>query len=146
MMGGGTWVERELGGGSAFHFTARFDRYHEPVTQAAPLDLENMKDLPVLVVDDNATNRRILEEVLTNWRMKPTVVDRARAALSALERARDASAPFALVLTDGRMPEMDGFELAEQIRQHPELARATIMMLSSDGQRGDAARCRELGV
>ena len=100
----------------------------------------------MLVVDDNATNRRILEEVLTNWHMKPTVVDGARAALAAMEQAREAGEPFALVLTDGMMPEMDGFELAEQIRQHPELAGATIMMLSSAGHPSDRARCRELGV
>src|SRR4029453_3400990 len=80
-----------------------------------------VKDLPVLVVDDNATNRRILQEMLTNWHMKPTVVDGARAALAAMERARADGEPFALVLTDGMMPEMDGFELAGRIRQRSTL-------------------------
>ena len=74
-------------------------------------------------MDDNATNRRILEEMLTNWGMKPTVVDGGAAALAALERARGAGTPFALVLLDAMMPEMDGFALAEQIRQRPGAGR-----------------------
>jgi len=78
--------------------------------------------------------------------MKPTVVAGARAALAAMKRAWEAGEPFALVLTDGMMPEMDGFDLAEQIRQRPELAGATIMMLSSAGHSSDRTRCRELGV
>jgi CheY-like chemotaxis protein len=100
----------------------------------------------VLVVDDNATNRRILEEMLTNWGMKPIIVDSGWAALAEMERAAGAGRPIPLALLDAMMPEMDGFDLAEQIKQRPELAQATIMMLSSAGQRGDAARCRELGI
>ena len=102
--------------------------------------------LPVLVVDDNATNRRILQEMLTNWGMRPTVVEGGREALAALEQARTAGSPFALVLLDAMMPEMDGFTLAERIKQDPELVGATLMMLSSANRREDAARCRELGV
>jgi CheY-like chemotaxis protein/HPt (histidine-containing phosphotransfer) domain-containing protein len=97
-------------------------------------------------VDDNATNRRILEEMLANWRMKPAAAEGGEAALAAMERARDAGEPFALVLLDAMMPGMDGFALAEAIRQRPRLVGATLMMLSSAGQSGDAARCRELGV
>jgi CheY-like chemotaxis protein len=102
--------------------------------------------LPVLVVDDNATNRRILHEMLSGWHMKPTEVDSGAAALAVLEQAARAKSPFPLVLTDKMMPEMDGFQLAEQIKQHPNLAGATLMMLSSADRHGDAARCRELGV
>ena len=102
--------------------------------------------LRVLVVDDNATNRRILEEMLLSWRMEPTVVEGGPQALAALERAGAAGTPFALVLLDAMMPEMDGFTLAERIRQTPDLVGSTLMMLSSANRREDAARCRELGV
>ena len=145
MMGGRIWVESEVGKGSAFHFTARFG-VQTGATAKPSSGQVYVKGLAVLVVDDNATNRRILEEMLTNWGMKPTVVDSGRAALAEMERAAVSGEPIPLALLDAMMPEMDGFELAEQIKQHPELSGATIMMLSSAGQRGDAARCRELGI
>jgi CheY-like chemotaxis protein len=97
-------------------------------------------------VDDNFTNRRILEEMLTAWHSKPTLAESARQAMSRLEKALDAGVPFPLVLVDANMPEMDGFALVEQIRRNPALAGAIIMMLTSATQNGDAARCRELGV
>src|SRR5206468_2688506 len=97
-------------------------------------------------VDDNRTNRRILEEMLTHWRMKPSTVDSGEAALLAMKQAVDAAKPFALVLLDNRMPGMDGFTLATRIKESPELAGATVMMLTSDHQPGDMVRCRELGV
>ena len=102
--------------------------------------------LPVLVVDDNATNRRILQEML--HQLGHAADGRRRAAATALARCcsgRGAGQPFRLVLLDAMMPEMDGFALAEQIQQHPELADATLMMLSSADQPDDAARCREAG-
>ena len=100
----------------------------------------------MLVVDDNATNRRILEEILTKWHMKPKAVADGRAALAEMKRAAASGEPFALVLADALMPEMDGFTLIEQIKQHPDLARASLLMLSSADQSRDIARCRQLGV
>jgi PAS domain S-box-containing protein len=146
MMGGEIRLESEVGRGSTFHFTVRFAPPRGPVQRATPAEPNYMHGLPVLVVDDNATNRRILEEMLVSWRMKPTVVEGGREALAALERARVAGTPFPLVLLDAMMPEMDGFTLAERIRQAPELVGSTLMMLSSANRREDAAHCRELGV
>jgi len=141
--GGRLWVESVVGQGSIFHFITRF-AIGSP--RPAPLTTVNLKDMPVLVVDDNSTNRRILEELLHGWGMKPLLTENGRSALTHLHLAAQAGRPFPLVLVDAKMPRIDGFTLVEQIKQDPQLATATIMMLTSAGQRGDAARCRQLGV
>jgi PAS domain S-box-containing protein len=151
MMGGPLRLDSVPGQGSTFHFTAAFGVQQNPVPGlAVPAEPEELHGLRVLVVDDNATNRRILEEMLGNWGARPTVVDSGPAALDALERAREAGAPFRLILLDARMPGMDGFKLAGQIRaQFPTVSQeggAILMMLSSAGRPGDASRCRELGI
>ncbi len=146
MMGGRIWVESEVGKGSTFHFIAQFGVPGAPQGKRAPEQPETLRGMAVLVVDDNATNRRILEEILRHWQMQPALADGGWTALAALQKATDARRPFPLVLIDAQMPEMDGFTLAEKIKQNPALAGATVMMLTSAGQRGDAARCRELGV
>ena len=145
LMHGQVWVESEVGRGSSFHFTARLElqSHQHADDQLVPVMLENMR---VLVVDDNATNRRILEEMLKNWRMRPTVVSNADDALRELVASVASGEPFPLVLLDGHMPDTDGFTLAEHIRNRPELLSSTMMMLTSGGQLGDVARCRELGI
>src|SRR5271157_76645 len=144
MMGGRIWVESALGQGSSFHFTANLGAGKEVAeTQpaAAPACLVG---LGALVVDDNASNRRILEEMLSRRGMRPKLAESGIVALQYLKEAKDS---FAVILTDLNMPDMDGFTLVEQLRQSPELAgEAKVIMLTSSGQRGDAARCRELGV
>jgi PAS domain S-box-containing protein len=145
-MGGRITVESEIGKGSTFAFTVSLELQPGPDEPSVPAELAQVRGLRVLVVDDNATNRRILEEILAHWGLKPTGVDSGRAALAALERAHQAGQPFRLALLDARMPEMDGFTLAEAIRQHPEWNEALILMASSGGPAGAAARARTAGV
>ena len=146
MMGGRIWLESAADCGSTFHFKAQMKMSSTVAVTRVLAEPVSIHGLPVLVVDDNATNRRILEEMLTNWRMKPTAVESGRAALSLLERAYEAGEPFALVLLDSNMPEMDGFALAERIKRIPTLGTSTVMMLSSADRRGDTAHCRALGL
>jgi two-component system, sensor histidine kinase and response regulator len=145
-MGGRIWVESEPGKGSAFHFTAHFVRHKAALERPARQEPGRLRGLSVLVVDDNATNRFILAETLTQWQMRPTTVENAAAALEALESAYRCGEPFALVLLDAHMPEMDGFMLAERIHEHPDLTGATVMMLSSASGTLEARRCEKLGL
>jgi signal transduction histidine kinase/CheY-like chemotaxis protein/streptogramin lyase len=146
LMDGRIWLESEVGRGSVFHFTARLGRpaqAPEPTHPERPADLRGLR---VLIVDDNATNRLILEQIVTSWRMRPHVASGAVDALRQLRGASQAGQPFPLLLTDANMPDVDGFTLIERIKEEPSLASITIMMLTSAGERGDAARCRALGV
>jgi signal transduction histidine kinase/CheY-like chemotaxis protein len=139
-MGGRLWVESEVGQGSTFHFTARLDLSTGPRTSSVRIVTAELCGLTVLVVDDNATNRLILVEMLSGWGMRPTAAANARDALAELERAAAAGTPYPLVLLDGHMPETDGFTLARRITHRPDLAGATLLMLSS-GHRPDESAC-----
>ena len=144
-MEGRIWLESEPGG-STFHFTARFGLSQEPIAQPVPVDRAFLEGLRVLVVDDNRTNRQILHEMLSGWRMSPESVAGASAAIGVLEQAQSEGKALPLVLLDAQMPDVDGFALVEWIKQNPALRDTTIVMLSSSGQPGDGARCRQLGI
>jgi signal transduction histidine kinase/DNA-binding response OmpR family regulator len=142
LMGGRVWLDSAPLEGSTFHFTVRLG-----VTDARPEPPPvNLTDLPVLIVDDNSVNRRVLHELLVRWRMRPTAVDSGAAALQTLAEASASGKPFPLILLDAIMPEMDGFEVARRIHDDAQLGGSTIMMLSSSGHLEESARCRELGI
>jgi two-component system, sensor histidine kinase and response regulator len=147
LMGGQIRVESRPGRGSSFQFSAWFGCLKGPSSERLlAVRPPNLKDLPVLIVDDNAANRLILQTMVSNWQMKPTTAQSGREALAELKQAREAGKGFDLVILDVIMPEMDGFTVAERMRESSYLDGAIIMMLTSAGQRGDAVRCRELGI
>jgi PAS domain S-box-containing protein len=144
LMDGRMWVESTPGEGSVFHFTVRVEPAEwEP---PAPASEESLQGLRVLVVDDNETNGRILDSLLREWGMEPVVVSTAEAALAALKSAAQREEPFALVLLDALMPDMDGYRLAAEIQARGDFPACTLMMLSSSERLEGGARCRDLGL
>ena len=146
MMGGKIMVESEVGRGSTFRFSARFGRSSRLAAAPAQPPVVDLHGLRVLIVDDNATNRTILQGWATGWGMIPTATADVPAAMSALWRGVASKEPFALVLLDARMPGTDGLELAKGISQTPELNSCRIILLTSDDRPGDAKRYRALRI
>jgi signal transduction histidine kinase/DNA-binding response OmpR family regulator len=144
-MGGRMWVESEVGAGSTFHFTASLGRASEEPRRPA-FDFERLEGLRVLVVDDNATNRRILEEMLQGWRMQPLLASGADEAIELLGREREASAPPALALLDAMMPETDGMMLAASIHADPAYGDVKMLLLSSASATQGAQALDAVGI
>lgn len=146
LMGGHIWAKSELGRGSSFFFTARFGRASTALQIAARVPWEELDGLPVLIVDDNATNRFILEEMTRNWGLRPTSFATAREAFDALQAAQRGRQPFRLLISDVNMPDHDGCTLVEWIRNDETLRDLGVVMLTSGARPGDVQRCEELHI
>lgn len=144
MMGGTICAESQEANGSTFSFNVCFSLQSIAQDGSEPPGL--LKDVPVLVVDDNPISRSILHDILISWHMKPAVADGAQRAFAVLDEAEARGTPFPLALVDAQMPDLDGFYLAEKINQNGSLATSLIVMLTSTDLHRGAARCRELGI
>ena len=145
LMHGRIWLESEIGRGSTFHVAVPLGRAAAPPPRDIP-SATDLEDMPILVVDDNPVNRRLLEDILRGWRARPTTVASGPAALDALRVAHGDGTPIPLALVDGAMPGMDGFALVEEIRRDPALAGTVIVLLSSAMHHSDMAECQRLGI
>jgi PAS domain S-box-containing protein len=144
LMGGRIWAESSPSG-STFIFATAF-RVQAKAAPRSGVATIGLRGITTLVIDDNATNRMILCQMLGGWGMRVTEVETGPKALALLGQAHNERSPFQLVILDCRMPEMDGFEVARQIRNDARLAGIPILMLTSENRAGDAARVRELGL
>jgi len=145
LMGGEIGVDSVAGKGSSFWFTARFAKQSCEAPKVS-VGTANLNDLHVLIVDDNATNRKILSHQVSSWGMTHQDVGSGARALEWLRSAAAQGNPYDLAILDLMMPGMDGFELARRIKSDPTIARTHLVLLTSHGQRGDSTAAREAGI
>jgi CheY-like chemotaxis protein/nitrogen-specific signal transduction histidine kinase len=145
-MDGRIWVESRYGQGSAFHFTIKCDVQAEKKRLSVDTASVDLKNKRLLIVDDNATNRKILHDILGNWGVAHSEAADAASALAEMKKAEQTGKPYDVVLTDGQMPGMDGFELSRRVKENSLLTDTIVIMLTSMGLRGDIARCKKLGL
>ncbi|TVS10023.1 MAG: response regulator [Planctomycetaceae bacterium] len=145
LMDGQVWVESEVGQGSRFHFIVRLEVPEKP---PAPRERESARlhGMRVLVVDDNASNRKILQDTLLTWQMVPTLASGADQALQELQQANQQGQPYRLVISDAHMPQVDGFGLVQQIRSDPAIRETLVLILTSGDRPEDVALCNQLGI
>jgi signal transduction histidine kinase/DNA-binding response OmpR family regulator len=143
MMSGRIWLDSEVGRGTTAHFTARFGLSQSQPQHPAHRIGSDLAGLTALIVDDNTTNRLILERQLRSWQILPTLASSAAEALGVLERSEY---QFDLIITDCHMPGMDGFEFVRQMKKRWPVYPHRTLMLSSASTQGDALRCRSLGI
>jgi CheY-like chemotaxis protein len=145
LMSGEIWMESQAGAGSTFHFTGRFTAA-QAAAGVVPVSIEELDGIRVLIIDDNATNRWIVDKTVRQWGMVTDQADSGAAGLEKMDRALASDGPVQLIILDEQMPGMDGLEVLERMRAHPRFSGATVMMLTSADQSSSAARCREMGV
>jgi PAS domain S-box-containing protein len=143
-MDGRIWAESVLGHGSAFHFTVTLSPAEN--SAAAAEEMPSIEGVPILIVDDNETNRRIITDMLHTWGVESVTASSAPEALTMLRAALDRGEPYRVMITDIHMPEMDGFDLAERVKSGTDFADIAIVMLTSGEKRGDIERSRAIGV
>ncbi|MGP8331854.1 MAG: response regulator, partial [Methanosarcinaceae archaeon] len=146
IMNGCIRVESEIGKGSTFHFTARFGLSRQKTRKAERLHELNLSGVPVLIVDDNTTNRLIFREMTSSWGLVPSEAADGKEALARINKAFESGNPYRLMLLDLQMPELDGFEVAKRLKKSSYGAPLDILLLTSVGQKGDTARCKEMGI
>jgi len=148
MMRGEIWVESRVGRGSTFHVTVRLgrDRQCADAEATAVASPQSLRGVSVLVVDDNATARELLVELLRNVNMQPVAADGAESALASLRAAARRGAPIPVAILDSTMPHTDGLTLAAQLRREDALAATRVVLLTSSNGPREAERCREVGV